>query len=156
MSILMGRLPEARILDLFSGSGALGLEALSRGASHVTFVERSRGAIRVLERNVDQLEAGELVRIVHGDAMTSLPRWEDGAEPPFDIALADPPYDKGYAAMLLERFSRAPFARELWVEHRTAEDLGLEALSALEPEQRRYGDTALTGVFHPVTGANSE
>lgn len=137
MAILAARLPGARVLDLFAGSGALGLEALSRGAREAVLVERARGALASLERNVAELEAGDRARIVRADALSWIGGLEEGA---FDLVLADPPYDRGYAGRLLEAFHARPFARELWVEHRTREELpGLPGL-----EHRRYGDTTLT------------
>jgi 16S rRNA (guanine966-N2)-methyltransferase len=142
MSILGGRIPGARVLDLFAGSGALGLECLSRGAAEAVLVEKARGALGALERNVRELEAGERVRIVRGDAF----RYVEGLGAlAFDLALADPPYDRGYAARLLEMFRSVPFARELWVEHRTDEELpDLPGMG-----RRRYGDTTLTWTTAP-------
>lgn len=139
MSILAPELPGARVADLFAGSGALGLEALSRGALEVVFVERARGALRVLEANVERLGAGDGCRVVRGDAVSWAEGLEEGA---FDLALADPPYDRGFAAALLEAFRRVPFARELWVEHRSGEPV--PDLPGLR--QRRYGDTTLSAV----------
>ena len=137
MSAVGFRLEEARVLDLFAGSGALGLEALSRGASSVVFVERSRGALRTLRKNIQVLEAQQHCRIVAGEAMAFLNR--PGLEP-FDLAFADPPYGKGLARTLLEIFEKKGFAQELWVEHRSSEVM--PALPGLR--QRRYGDTTLS------------
>ena len=142
MSILGERIPGARVLDLFAGSGALGLECLSRGAREAVFVERARGALRALEANVKALEAGDRVRIVRGDAFSYVAGLEAGA---FDLALADPPYDRGYAARLLGLYRDVPFARELWVEHRTDEELP----ELPELRHRRYGDTTLTWTTDP-------
>jgi 16S rRNA (guanine966-N2)-methyltransferase len=149
MGALGDRVIDARVLDLFAGSGALGLEALSRGATEVVFVERGRSAIRVLEANVASLGAGRSARIVHTDAMRFLdrlrtragsPEEEEPGGPPFDLALADPPYDRGFARELLLRMADRPFARELWVEHRSSE--AIPSLPGLE--QRRYGDTTIS------------
>jgi 16S rRNA (guanine966-N2)-methyltransferase len=143
MSILGARIPGARVLDLFAGSGALGLECLSRGAREVVFVEKVRGALGALERNVNELGAGERARIIRGDAF----RYLEGLAPlSFDLALADPPYDRGYAARLLEKFRSVPFAKELWVEHRTDEKLP----DLPELRHRRYGDTTLTWTTAPA------
>ncbi len=139
MSILGDRLSEASVADLFAGSGALGLEALSRGARNVTFVERSYRALRVLERNVNVLEAGSAATVVRGDVFRHLKRL--GAEH-YDLALADPPYHHGYGVRLLTAYRRTRFARELWIEHDVREALPRDAVA----EQRRYGDTALTRV----------
>lgn len=137
MSALGPRLPEARVLDLFAGSGALGLEALSRGAAEVTFVERDRTALAALEANVHALGAGDRARIVRDDVFRFLDRTSPAA---FDLALADPPYGQGLAARLLEVAEARPFAREIWVEHRSGEPLPeLPGLRA-----RRYGDTTLS------------
>lgn len=138
MSMLGAAVFDARVLDLFAGSGALGLEALSRGAREVVLVERSPAVLRTLKENVERLGPGEgEVRIFRGDAQRFVEELEEGA---FDLALADPPYGLGLAARLLEAFARRPFARELWVEHASGEALpGLEGL-----ESRRYGDTTLT------------
>lgn len=137
MSAAGGRFPEARVLDLFAGSGALGLEALSRGAGEATFVERSRKALRVLDQNIRSLGAGDRCSVVRGDVFRFVERF-DGE--PFDLAFADPPYERGYAALLLTEFAQNPFARELWVEHRSSETL--PPLAGLR--SRRYGDTTIS------------
>jgi 16S rRNA (guanine966-N2)-methyltransferase len=137
MSSLGSRITGARVLDLFAGSGALGLESLSRGAREVVFVEKERVPLQALESNVRALGAGGRCRIMRDDAFHFLEAVE-GVE--FDLALADPPYDMGYAAQLLTSSASNPFARELWVEHRTGETL--PSLSGLR--SRRYGDTTLT------------
>jgi 16S rRNA (guanine966-N2)-methyltransferase len=146
MSALGGRLDGLTVLDLFAGSGALGLEALSRGAEHATFVEIARQSVASLEDNVRVLDARARTTVVKGDALKYVRRLGPQA---FDLALADPPYGEGHAAALLERFAEVPFARELWVEHRTGEPVpGLPGL-----RQRRYGDTTLSSVSADAAGA---
>jgi 16S rRNA (guanine966-N2)-methyltransferase len=125
------------VLDLFAGSGALGLETLSRGAEHVVFVERARGALRVLEANVDLLGVHDAVTVVDQEVFRYLRPVEAKA---FDLALADPPYGRGDAARLVEAFRHIPFAQQLWLEHPWREALPLPA----DARTRRYGDTALT------------
>lgn len=137
MASLGVELEGARILDLFAGSGALGLEALSRGAREVVFVERARGALATLQANVRLLGAEDECRVVRGDAMAYARGLEPGA---FELALADPPYDRGLAGGLVELFRARAFADALWVEHRTAEII--PAQEGLR--QRRYGDTTIT------------
>jgi len=139
MSLLGMRLEDAKVLDLYAGSGALGLEALSRGASRVVFVERARNALATLDANIRLLGAGEECRVIRGDALAFLGRLEPDS---FDLALADPPYDKGLARRLVEIFLEKGFARELWVEHRSSEEV--PPLPGLR--QRRYGDTILSAV----------
>lgn len=144
MSMLGAAVVDARVVDLFAGSGSLGLECLSRGAREVVFVERAGAALQALRSNVSELDPeSEAVRIVRGDALEFVERIDE----PFDIALADPPYGRGLAGVLLERFRRAAFARELWVEHGSGEELP----DVPGSESRRYGDTTLTRVPAPPT-----
>lgn len=86
------RVAGARVLDLFAGTGALGIEALSRGASGAVFVERARGALRVLQRNIDELGLGERARVVAADLSRGL-RPLAASLGTFDLVLADPPYE---------------------------------------------------------------
>ena len=139
MSILAGALPGARVLDLYAGSGALGLEALSRGAQSVTFVELNPPSLRALEANVATLGVADRVTVHRGDALRYAERLGSGA---FALALADPPYGREDAARLVALFRRTPFARILSVEHSAAERLDGD-------ETRRYGDTALTFCHAP-------
>lgn len=137
MSVLGQRLEGASVLDLFAGTGALGLEVLSRGASRVTFVERSGRALECLRANIAALEADELATVIKADVFDYVSNLEARA---FDVALADPPYGGGLAARLLRHFRRHPFAQILSVEHDSTEPIDLWA----EAEQRRYGDTVIT------------
>jgi 16S rRNA (guanine966-N2)-methyltransferase len=142
ISALQLRVPGARVLDLFAGSGALGLECLSRGATQVVFVERARESLDALRRNIEALGAGDRCTVVQADAV----RWIEALSAhAFDLALADPPYGDGYVPRLLEAFQRIPFARELWIEHRTTEPIPADP----GIRQRRYGDTTLTTVEAP-------
>jgi 16S rRNA (guanine966-N2)-methyltransferase len=76
----------ARVLDLYAGSGALGIEALSRGAEHCTFVERDRGAVRAIDENIAALGLRGKARVVVGDGIAAAPGIDA------DLAFADPPY----------------------------------------------------------------
>lgn len=79
---------DALVLDLFSGSGSLGLEALSRGAAHVTFVDKSQNSLRVLKKNIARLKVAENVAIVKKDVLSFLRQNKE----PFDLVFADPPF----------------------------------------------------------------
>ncbi|MDT8342407.1 MAG: RsmD family RNA methyltransferase [Longimicrobiales bacterium] len=140
MSALGGHFAGWRVLDLFAGSGALGLECLSRGAAHATFVEKAPASLRVLRANVDRLDAGSRATVVQADVLSWLTRHPPPPDALPDVALADPPYGQGLAAGLVAHFLRAPFANALWVEHATGE--ALPSVPGLR--QRRYGDTTLT------------
>jgi 16S rRNA (guanine966-N2)-methyltransferase len=85
----LGSFEELRVADLFAGSGALGLEALSRGAASATFVESDAKAAAVIRRNAEKLGAGDCIRVLGGSAL-ALARSE-----PFDLIFADPPYAPG-------------------------------------------------------------
>ncbi len=139
MSILGENLTDARVLDLFAGSGALGLEALSRGASSATFVELSPPSLKALEQNIRTLDVDQLATVHRGDAIRYAERLPEGA---FDIVLADPPYTIDYADQLVELFRRRPFGRILSVEHPAHLELPGD-------DTRRYGDTAITFCHSP-------
>ena len=87
---LQPMLPGARVLDLFAGSGALGLEAVSRGAAHATLVERDAELVRGLQALADRLEGGAAVAVVQADALAWVHGQPDAA---FDLAFVDPPFD---------------------------------------------------------------
>lgn len=117
------RIADARVLDLFAGSGALGLEALSRGAGHVTFVENDRvaaAAIRTLAEEWNETGAN----VVHDDAIRYLAQTKPAT--PFDIVLLDPPYDAGLLEKAASALARpgwlAPDAR-IYVERRARDPL---------------------------------
>lgn len=137
MSILADAIPGARVLDLYAGSGALGLEALSRGAASATFVELNPPSLQALTANVAALGVADRATVHRGDALRYVEALSPGA---FDVALADPPYARDDAARLVALFRSTPFARILSVEHSAAERLDGDST-------RRYGDTALT-FFH--------
>ncbi|HET6944384.1 MAG TPA: 16S rRNA (guanine(966)-N(2))-methyltransferase RsmD [Gaiellaceae bacterium] len=87
---IVGPLDGAVVLDLFAGSGAMGLEALSRGAARAVFVERDPEAVRTIERNLDKLRLN--ARVVRQDVVTALAQ-EAGSARKYDLVLVDPPYD---------------------------------------------------------------
>jgi 16S rRNA (guanine966-N2)-methyltransferase len=139
MSILQEALPGARVLDLYAGSGALGLEALSRGAAGASFVELAGPSLAALRANLAALELGGRAEVHRGEALRFAARLAPGA---YDIAFADPPYGRDDAARLVDLFRRTPFARILTVEH--------EARTSLPgDETRRYGETAITLCYGP-------
>lgn len=135
MSIVRLDLAEARALDLFAGSGALGLEALSRGAAAASFVESHPRSLRALKANIEALGAGDLATVHRADAVAFI---ETLGENAYDIAFADPPYRLGLAATVAERWHRVPFAPLLGIEHAFGETLPDGGVT------RRYGDSAIT------------
>lgn len=140
MSAIQTEIADSTVLDLFAGSGALGIEALSRGAAHTTFVEQAAPAIRTLRNNIARLGIDPgTVTIVRADAIDFAATAEAMA---YDLALADPPYNQGFAAELLKKFAQKPFARWFWVEHARGEPLP----DMDQARTRTYGDTALTSI----------
>jgi len=139
MSIIAPRLTGAVVLDLFAGTGALGLEAVSRGAASALFVERATSALDLIRRNIDMLGVADRTRIVRGDAIRFV---GDLGAKAYDIALADPPYAEDYAERLVQAFRRVPFATLLAVEHAATVRLDGD-------DTRRYGETAITFCHAP-------
>ena len=137
-SILGAEVQDARVLDLFAGSGALGLEALSRGAASAEFVEKARASLIALEANIEALGVGVVAKIRKGDALKAAEALAPGS---YDLVFADPPYDLGAGARLVTLFRARPFARILSIEHRATEQLAGD-------DTRRYGDTAVTFLYH--------
>lgn len=135
MSIVNPYLQGAKVLDLFAGSGALGLEALSRGAARAEFVELSSKSLAALGANIAGLGAGAAAVVHRGDAMRFVQFLPPHA---YDVGFADPPYDLGLAAKLATAWLECPFAAVLGIEHRRSEKLP-------EPgDHRTYGDTVIT------------
>lgn len=134
MSLVGPALPGATVLDLFAGSGALGLEALSRGAAAVTFVEIGSPSLAALRANLLALGNPEGTTVRRVEARRLVEKLEPGE---FDLVFADPPWTVPHAAALVARFEAVPFARILVVEHPAT-------LVLPGHETRRYGDTALT------------
>lgn len=151
-----GGFEDARVLDAFAGSGALALEALSRGAASAVLCERDREAAATIERNLRTLGLSrETGRLVRGDVMRRPPA-APGA--PFDLVFLDPPYATAPAdvfaliARLAEAGSLAPDAIVSY-EHDAADDAAVEALAAeagwAVASHRRFGDTAIDLLERP-------
>ncbi len=144
---LLGSLEGARVLDLCAGSGALGLEALSRGAAEAVFVERSAQTAATLRRNIEQLGMAPRSRVLRADLQSALARLGGGGGGArFDLVLLDPPYQ----ADLVRPALRGPALGRLAAPGAV---LVVETGRLRPPEaapgfrlsqQRRYGDTLLT------------
>lgn len=150
-------IPEARVLDLFAGSGALGFEALSRGASFAVFVEDAKSTVRLIEKNAQDLKVTDRSKI-WADAVDRENRggqsafWKKMVEQgPFDVVLADPPYDGGWEMALLEH---APW-KELLTENGVfclewgslkseVSELPERVGFLVKTREKHYGDSVLT------------
>ena len=136
---------EARVLDAFAGSGALGLEALSRGAAHVTFLDNDPAAIRLIGENLRKLGETAAARVVRSDATRPPPGRE-----PCDLVFLDPPYRSGQAAPALTALAQAGWVARgaiITVELAHNEDIvpppGFEAI-----DERRYGAAKIVILRH--------
>lgn len=143
-NILGPRVSAARVADLFAGSGALGLEALSRGAAWCLFVESSRWAAELLRANLRGLGLTERGQVLRATVEAAAGRLL--ARGPFDLVLADPPYDKGQVAPTVSLAGRPGMLRPsglLAIEHSPAE-APAETEEMKVADRRRYGQTELT------------
>jgi 16S rRNA (guanine966-N2)-methyltransferase len=157
-AILEPDLNGANVLDLFAGSGAGGIEALSRGAAKATFVERDVGAARVIAENLTSTRLAERGHVIRADAEAYL-RNEAAIDGPFDIVLVDPPYAETKlmedALLRLGSAERPLLAPDCWVvaKHfwRTPPPAVVGLLASLRT--RRFGETALTFYRRPEEAA---
>ncbi len=135
-SMLLSRLGDfegLQVADLFAGSGALGLEALSRGAASCLFVEQDRAAVDTIKANISALGARDETRIEAGSVMALR-----AATAPLDLILADPPYHSGAGEVALDRLLRLGWiGPQTWIALETAfnEDVAIKGL-AIESERR--------------------
>lgn len=145
-AIIDGDLPGARVLDLFAGSGAAGIEALSRGAAHATLVERDPAAVRVIAANLAHTHLADRATVVTADVVAWLRRPETASIGPFAIVIVDPPYAEttlleatlGALDPLVREGARV-VAKHFWRDRPPAR-VGLLA----SERERRFGETALT------------
>lgn len=135
-SIIQFDVPKATVVDLCAGSGAMGIEALSRGATHVTFVDSSALTLAVIQKNLSALGANPATYTLHrGDAEQFVAALSAHA---FSLGFADPPYALPVAAALSAAWRHVPFATVFGIEHPAAVDLGDGG------NRRRYGQTAIS------------
>ncbi|MDR3348277.1 MAG: 16S rRNA (guanine(966)-N(2))-methyltransferase RsmD [Acidaminococcales bacterium] len=99
------RIKEARVLDLFSGSGNLALEAFSRGASTALCVDSNEVSIKYIARNVEKAKAGGYVKVYRGDALKSIEFLARGKKL-FDLIFCDPPYEMGWVELILKKIKK--------------------------------------------------
>jgi 16S rRNA (guanine(966)-N(2))-methyltransferase RsmD len=139
-NVVASRVSGARVLDLFAGTGALGLEALSRGAAHVTFVERDPRAIAVIADNIARCGVGDRAAIVRA----AVERAAERVAGDFDLILADPPYDLDDPAALLAAFApRLARGGLLVLEHARRRSVSGELGGLIRVRTVVSGDSAL-------------
>ena len=146
---LQTAIPDARVVDLFAGSGALGFEALSRGAEHVVFIEESRSVASLIARNAQTLGVEDRMTLIGDSVDRALSRLLQAV--PYDVIMADPPYGKGWELTLLQDW---PWDRLLtlggyfcieWGIQKTDENGLPNQIQCLEKvREKNYGDSMLT------------
>jgi len=144
-NVLGDRIQGARVLDLFAGTGSVGLEALSRGAATATFVEKDCRAVATLRSNLASLNLTSRARVIAGDVLPSLRRFQASGET-FDCLFLDPPYAGDLAARCIEKLADGALLREngalvTQAFHKTAlpERVGI----LRRTWRRRYGESSL-------------
>jgi len=146
-SILGSRVGDARVLDLFAGSGALGFESLSRGAAHVTFVEKHRPTADALRAAARELGVAEHVLVIAAPAERAV----DALGGRYDLVFADPPYAAPYPAAALRTLrsrNAIDTATTIVYEHSAREPAPADPAMTLERSER-YGEVALA-FMHPA------
>lgn len=156
-NIISGNLPDARVLDLFAGSGAMGLEALSRGAQSAVFVESSPAAGGVILKNIRACRMAEKSRLLRWDITRNL-NCLNSSEPAFDLVFMDPPYGKGCIRPALEHLlGRGVLADHslIVIEHAAAEPVPEALGPATLTDQRVYGKTLVSFLAVVLQNASS-
>ncbi len=138
----------ARVLDLFAGTGALGCEALSRGAGHATFIDNSRSALELIARNIGLVPAGrERSTVIRYDLSNSIAPKNLLGQPHFcfDLIFADPPYQTDLSAKILHFLDNSVVLSEnvlVIIEEKSTIDLPIELKHLVQEDTRKYGDTS--------------
>lgn len=149
-NILGDRVAGASVLDLFAGTGALGLEALSRGAAAAVFVEHHPRVLQLLQRNIGLLGVGGQAEILAGRVSQVLPRLaRQGRQ--FDLVFLDPPYGQGLAASTLRHLAALTLVRPgglVVAEHHRDEELASAYPPLQRDDRRTYGTTSVSFYHH--------
>ena len=140
-SVIQFKVPYSTFLDIFAGSGQMGIEALSRGASKAVFVDNSRRSLEIIRENLMTTGFTKQAKVIADDAVSFLAHAVDT----YDIIFLDPPYDEGYAPRVLPLLAK-PLADDgiVLFEHRRGLPMPEEAGELVMKKQYRYGQVAVT------------
>ncbi len=147
---ILGSASDLRVLDLFAGSGGLGLEALSRGAKRVVFCDQNQAALKTLKENLDDLKMAQQAEVIRADSLALLRRLAKASRQ-FDWIFIDPPYASDLAEQALQWLGESDLLHtdgQLIVEHDKRLTM-LEQIGTLQrTDTRRYGDTCVSFFEH--------
>lgn len=142
-NVLRDEVAGKRILDLFAGAGGLGLEALSRGARWVTFVDASVQSANVLRKNLERLKLKDQSRVVRLDGLKAIDKLQES----FDIVFADPPYGRGFVQRIVNSIAQSKILANggiLVLEHHKKETFSCPPGRLSLLKQKRFGDTVIS------------
>ncbi len=145
-NILTPCIPDSVVLDLFAGTGAFGIEALSRGASFAIFLDSDKDSLEVIEKNVSACRLQDRVKIIRADIVKNNIALKKGY-PPVDLVFMDPPYNKDLIKPALIKLSASPLLQKnalIIIEHAVTETLPEYVLEYKLSDQRRYGKTLVS------------
>ncbi len=146
-SIIGAGIVDAKILDLFAGTGNLCLESWSRGANHVTFVDQSKESLKLVTSNIEKCKANADCTVINGNALNVLTKLASSSEE-FDYIFCDPPYDKGLVQEVLKKLAGINILKNtgtLVVEHSLKDDIrGALGANYEVFRSEKYGQTRIT------------
>jgi 16S rRNA (guanine(966)-N(2))-methyltransferase RsmD len=145
VSVLLGDFDRCSVLDIFAGSGALGIEALSRGAASAVFIDRDKESAALIRKNLEMCQFVGRARVLEKDALLALTLL-GRSEPPYRLVFIDPPYGHGLAEKVLGHLAESPLIDEntvVVVEISSREHLPAAYDPLMQFDRRVYGDTAI-------------
>ena len=151
-NILSSAVSDARVLDLFAGTGLLGLEALSRGAVQAVFVDKHRPAISVINKNILACRLEAATQVLRRDLRHGFNRLQDGMAR-FHLVFMDPPYNQGLVAPTIENLHTGGMLEKdaiVVVEHTPKEPMGKDLGPFEREDQRKYGKTLVSFLRYAI------
>ncbi len=145
-NILYTRIHGAVVLDLFAGTGAMGIEALSRDAEYAVFIDNNRSACSVIKKNITSCGIEDSTTIIKRNALKRLD-WTKSIRPCFDIVFIDPPYNRNFIKPSLKNLVKSRLLKKeacIIVEHSVSEFIPEEIESFITIDQRKYGKSMVT------------
>lgn len=133
----------ARFLDLFGGSGAIGIEAISRGASHATFIDSNKESIQCIRKNIELLHIEGCTKVIWGDVLSTMNKISDG---PFDIIFADPPYGQNLDVEVIKKIDTGNLLKSggmLFIERASKENIEETLQTLTKVSSRNTGKSML-------------